>query len=231
MIACGLNTEHHAVPQRYVCFIYNPGGSLVKWFRDTFAAAEYRQSEAEGRSIFSSLLAEMPVEPSSVMVLPYFAPNGSPRFIADSAGLIAGLHLDTQRGEVLKGIIEGVAFSLKDVVDSLPVTGIRIDNFRVVGGGSRSDGWVQTLADIFGKPFSRPVITEAGSLGAAIIAAVGAGVFRTFTEAIEAMVRLERTFLPDIARHTRYQARYQYYQRLVAIMADYLRDLSYDSKR
>jgi xylulokinase len=226
MIARGLNTEHHAIPAHYVCFIYNQGGALVKWFRDTFATIDHRQSEAEGRSVYPALFAEIPAEPSSVMVLPHFAPTGPPKFIGDSAGLIAGLHLGTQRGEVLKGIIEGVAFYLKEVVDSLPATGIKIENYRAVGGGSRSDVWVQTCADIFGQPFTRPVITEAGALGAAIIAGVGSGVFGSYAQGVAAMVKLERDFEPDLSMHERYQTRYQYYQSLWPLMAEYLRKLA-----
>ena len=229
MIPRGLNTEHHAIPGRYVCFIYNQGGALVKWFRDTFALAEHRQAEAEGRSVYPALLAEIPAEPGSVMVLPHFAQTGPPRFIADSTGLIAGLRLGTQRGEILRGIIEGVAFYLKELVDSLPPTGIKIEDYCAVGGGSRSDAWVQTCADIFGKPFTRPVIREAGALGAAIIAGVGAGVFESYAQSVAAMVKLERTFEPDSARHARYQARYQYYQRMGPLMVDFLRELSADT--
>jgi len=226
MIARGLNTEHHAIPDRFVCFIYNQGGSLVKWFRDTFATVEHHQAEAEGRSVYPALFAEVSPEPSKVMVLPHFSPTGPPKFIADSAGLIAGLHVGTKRGEVLKGIIEGAAFYLKELVDSLPATGIQIENYRAVGGGSRSDAWVQTCADIFGQPFTRPVITEAGALGAAIIAGVGSGVFENYTQGVEFMVKLERTFEPNLLLHERYQTRYQYYQRLLPLMGDYLRELS-----
>ena len=226
MIARGLNTEHHAIPDRFVSFIYNQGGSLVKWFRDTFATVEHHQAEAEGRSIYPALFAEIPKEPSSVMVLPHFSPTGPPKFIADSAGLIAGLHVGTKRGEVLKGIIEGAAFYLKELVDSLPATGIQIENYRAVGGGSRSDVWVQTCADIFGQPFTRPVITEAGALGAAIMAGVGSGIFEDYTQGVEFMVKLERTFEPNLLLHEKYQTRYQHYQRLLPLMGEYLRELS-----
>jgi xylulokinase len=226
MIGRGLNTEHHAIPGRYVSFIYNQGGSVVKWFRDTFAAVEHRQAEAQGRSVYADLFAEISLEPSNVLVLPHFAQTGPPHFMADSAGMIAGLHLGTQRGEILKGILEGVAFYLKELVDSLPATGIQIENYRAVGGGSRSDAWVQTCADIFGKPFTRPVIIEAGALGAAIIAGVGAGIFSDYAQAVAAMVRLERTFEPDLARHARYQARYQNYQHLAPLMAEMEREFS-----
>jgi xylulokinase len=226
MIERGLNTEHHAIPDRYVCFIYNQGGSLVKWFRDTFATAEHRQAEADGRSVYPALFAEIPAKHISVVVLPHFTTTGPPDFVADSSGLIAGLRLETSRGEVLKGIIEGAAFYLKEVVDSLPETGIQTKDYRAVGGGSQSDTWVQTCANIFGQPFTRPETTEAGSLGAAIIAGVGAEHFESYTQGVAAMVKLERTFEPDMYQHELYQARYQKYKQLWPLMSDYLRDLA-----
>ncbi len=224
MITRGLNTEHHAVPGKYVCFIYNQGGVLVKWVRDTFAAAESLQADAAGQSIYPALLAEMPLEPSSVIVLPHFTQTGPPRYIADSSGLVSGLRLETQRGELLKGIIEGAAFYLEHQVDSLADTGINIDNYRAVGGGSRSDIWVQVCADIFGKAVARPAVHEAGALGAAIVAGVGVGEYSSFSEAVTAMVRVEHVFEPDLPRHARYQAHYQSYLQLEALAAEYRRD-------
>ncbi len=226
MIERGLNTEHHAIPERYVSFIYNQGGSLVKWFRDTFAGEEHRQAEVDERSVYPALFDEIPAEPSRVMVLPHFTNTGPPDFITDSCGLIAGLRLETNRGEVLKGLIEGAAFYLKEVVDSLPETGIQCQDYRAVGGGSKSDAWVQTCANIFGQPFTRPRITEAGALGAAIIAGVGAGVFENYADGVGKMVKLERTFEPDPYQHERYQGRYQQYKRLWPLMGNYLRDLA-----
>ena len=228
MIKHGLSTEHHAVPNRYVCFIYNQGGSLVKWFRDTFAMVEQRQAKIEGHSIYPELFAEIPAHPSEVIVLPYFSTTGPPDFIADSSGVITGLHLNTSRGEVLRGIVEGAAFYLKSVVDLLPQSSIQLDKYCAVGGGSQSDAWVQICADIFGQTFTRPVVTEAGALGAAIIAGVGSGVFENFEQGVAAMVKLERTFEPDSQMHERYQTRYSHYKSLWPIMADYLREVSAD---
>jgi xylulokinase len=230
MIERGLNTEHHAVPDRYVCFIYNQGGALVKWYRDTFASSEHHRAKMEGRSVYPALFDEVTPEPSSLVVLPHFAPTGPPSFVTDTSGLIVGLQLDTKRGEVLKGIIEGITFYLKEIIDSLPATGIQIENYRAVGGGSRSDIWVQTCANILGRPLTRPVITEAGALGAAIIAGVGSGIFADYSQAVAAMVKPERTFEPEMLIHQRYQARYQHYRRLWPLMADYLRELSADHR-
>lgn len=231
MIQRGLNTEHHAVPDRYVCFLYNHGGSIVKWFRDTFAAADHRKAAREGHSIYPALFAEVPEGPSRVFVLPHFSITGPPEFISDSSGVMTGLHLDTSRGEILKGIVEGVSYYLKEIVDALPATGIAITGYRTVGGGSQSDIWVQMCADIMGYPFSRPVITEAGALGAAIIAGVGSGVFSSFSQGVETMVKLQQHFEPDPHRHQRYMERYEYYRQIGPLMRSFLRETTESYRR
>jgi xylulokinase len=226
MIERGLNTEHHAVSGKYVGFIYNQGGSLVKWFRDTFAAAERRQAEATGRDIYAHLISEIPEGLSGIMVLPHFTTTGPPEFISDSCGVIAGLRLETSREDILKGILEGTTFYLKECVESLPPTGIEIANFRAVGGGSKSDAWIQMCADIMGRPFVRPKITEAGTLGAAIIAGVGSRVFPSYEAGVKAMVSLERTFEPDPPQQKLYENRFEMYRRLWPLMEGYLRDIA-----
>jgi xylulokinase len=226
MIERGLNTEHHAVPGKYASFIYNQGGLLVKWFRDTFAAAEHRQAQETGGDIYAQLIAEIPEGPSGVLVLPHFTITGPPTFIPDSCGVMAGLRLETSRGDILGGILEGITFYLKECVASLPPTGIGITDFRVVGGGSKSDAWIQVCADIFGRSFVRPTVTEAGALGAAIIAGVGSGLFPSFEAGIGAMVSLERTFEPHPQRHKLYEDQFEKYRQLWPLMGAYLRDLA-----
>jgi xylulokinase len=225
MMERGINTEHHAVPGKFVCFIYNQGGSLIKWYRDTFAAAEHRHAEQAGRDVYDDLFAEVPEGIGSTMVLPHFATTGPPEFIPDSCGVLAGLRLETSRGDILKGTLEGITFYLKECIESLPATGIEIKDFRAVGGGSKSDVWLQTTADILQRPLVRPRVTEAGALGAAIIAGVGCGVFPSYEAGVEAMVSLERTFEPDLQKREPYQRRFEKYRRLWPLMADYLRGL------
>jgi xylulokinase len=226
MLARGLNTEHHAVPGLFVSFIYNQGGILVKWFRDTFAAADTRQARQAGLDIYDLLTAELPARPSSVLVLPHFAPTGPPRFTANSRGVMAGLQLHTSRGDIMKGILEGAAFYLKEIIDTLPAIDIPIHEYRPVGGGSKSDSWVQLCADIMGAPFVRPRVSEAGALGAAIMAGVGSGLFASFPEAVSAMVQPERTFEPNPAQTRRYAARFEKYARLEPLLQDYLQELA-----
>ncbi len=230
MIASGLNTEHHAVPGCYVSFIYNQGGALVKWYRDTFAGAEKALAKEAGLDIYAQLFGEIPESVSQgvspVIVLPHFAPTGTPHFLSNTSGVIAGLKLETGRPEILKAIVEGIAFYLREVLDRLPQIGIRIDDYRAVGGGSKSDRWVQICADIFGKPVVRPRIGEAGSLGAAIMAGVGAGLFQSYEEGVAAMVKMDRLFEPDPQKHAIYDVKYEAYKQLYPLLANYLKELS-----
>jgi xylulokinase len=226
MIERGLNTEHHAAPGRYVSFIYNQGGSILKWYRDTFASVERHQAQQAGRDIYADLIAEMPCGPSSVIALPHWSTMGPPQFLSDSCGVLAGLRLETTRGDILKSILEGVMFDLRECLESLPATGIEVADFRAVGGGSKSDVWIQICADIMGRPFVRPKITEAGALGAAIIAGTGSGLFDSMEVGAETMVQLDRTFGPDPHMQKLYDGRFDKYRRLWPLMRDYMRELA-----
>ena len=225
MVARGLNTEHHAAPGLFTSFIYNPGGALVKWYRDTFAAAEKEKAFVNGRDIYADLISEIPQLPSDVLVLPHFAPTGPPEFITNSSGVMIGLKLETQRGEILKGILEGITYYLRECVDTLPETGIKIDNYRAVGGGSKSDKWLQISADIMGCPITRAGITEAGALGAAMLAGIGKGIYPNVQASVKTMVKLDRVFEPNSDLMDRYTQRYEQYRGMWSIMRNFLKGI------
>lgn len=226
MLRAGLGTEPHAVPGQFVTLIYNAGGVLLRWYRDTFAAAEHAAAQAAGRDIYPELLAEMPAEPAGVLVLPHFTPTGPPEFVTDTRGVMVGLRLSTPRGEILRGILESTVFYLRECVDALPEAGITVREFRAAGGGSRSEAWLQICADILGRPFTRVRQTEAAGLGAALLAGVGAGVYRSFEEAVAAAVRCERVFEPRTEMVRRYVPQYERYRRLWPLLRGYLGELA-----
>jgi xylulokinase len=225
MMRLGLNTEHHAVSGQNVSFIYNQGGSIVKWFRDTFAAIERREAQRSGGDIYADLIAEMPKGPSSILALPHWSTTGPPQFISNSSGVLVGLRFETTRGDILKGLIESITFYLRECIETLPQVGIEIADYCAVGGGSKSDVWLQMTADIMGRPFVRPTVSESGLLGAAIIAGAGCGVFLSLEAGVEVMVKLDRTFEPDQKMHNLYAGRFEQYKQLWPLMEDYLRRL------
>jgi len=218
MLSRGLNTEHHAVPGQWVSFIYNQGGILLKWFRDTFALGV---KEFSAVNIYEHLMQEMPAGPSPVSVLPHFTTTGPPDFIEKTSGNISGLTIDTTRGDICKGLLEGIAFYLKENLDNLP-TGMEIAEFRVVGGGSKSDIWMQLTADILERPCTRTVEVEAGALGAAMLAACGCGRYKTIQDAASAMVVFSKTFIPDKRSSKSYYPNYQRYRELYPRFGSFL---------
>ncbi len=192
MLEAGLNIEHHILPGLYVSFIYNQSGALLRWFRDTFAAADKRLIGKDD-DIYDLLAREMPDEPTHLLVLPHFEMTGTPGLIADSAGVIAGLKIATTRGEIFKAM------------------GIDTSEFVATGGGAKSDAWLQIKADIFGVPFVRPSFTECGVLGAAILAGVSTGVLSSPHEGVSRFVRREQVFEPNGDRHKGYRDLYEKY--------------------
>ncbi len=216
MLPIGLNVEHHVLPGLYLSFLYNQSGSLVKWFRDTFAA------DLHGEDVYGALLREMPGAPSRLLVLPHFEATGSPDFITDSAGVIAGLRTSTERGEILKAVIEGAAFYFVESLDALRGLGIDMSEFIATGGGAKSAEWLQIKADIYGVPFVRPKITECGALGAAILAGCATGVFSGPAEGVARFVARDRVFEPDMARHAQYKEMHAKYRQLYPAMKDLL---------
>lgn len=225
MLKCGLNVEHHLIPGRYVSFLYNQAGLLVKWFRDTFAVADRRLTN-DASSLYDKLTAEMPAEPTRLLVLPYFDITGPPEYVTDASGAIIGLKTSTKRGEILKAIMECETFYFVASLKSLKNIGIDVAQIIATGGGARSDRWLQIKADILGIPVIRPVTTEAGILGAAILAGVATKIFNGFSEGIRQFVRRDRIFEPDMKHSLIYQERLEMYRKLFPAMRSFLAEWS-----
>jgi len=221
MLRYGLNVEHHVLPRLFVSFIYNQGGTLVRWFRDTFARGECERLKP-GQDIYDALAAEMPADPTGLFVLPYFEPTGPPQFVVDASGVIVGLKTSTTRGDILKSIMESVTFYFAESVRALEAMGIRTTEFVATGGGSKSDRWLQIKADIFGVPFVRPCITEGSVLGAAMVAGLSVGCLSSPSEAASRFVKRERVFEPDPERHRWYEQKQGAYSELFPALRDFL---------
>ncbi len=220
MLQEDLNIEHHVLPDLYVSFLYNQAGLLTKWFRDTFASADISPA---GKDIYEVLDSELPDAPTRLLVLPHFDPP--PHHSSDTSGVIAGLKTNTTRGEILKAIREGTALYFVHGMDTLRRLGMDTTGFIASGGGAKSDKGLQIRADIFGIPFIRPRITEAGLLGTAMLAGIAAGVFASALEAVELFVCDDRIFEPDAVRHAFYREKHALYQQLYPSLKPILKNL------
>jgi len=223
MLAGGLNVEHHVLPGLYVSFVFNQSGLLVRWFRDTFAAADAKLL-TDASDIYDVLASEMPTEPTKLFTLPYFELTGPPEFVRDASGVITGLRTTTTRGEILKSIMESATYFLAEAIGPLKGLGIDTSEFVATGGGAKSDSWLQIKADIFGVPFVRPRITECAALGAAILAGSGTKRFTDHQQAVSQFVARDRVFEPDPHRRAIYAERLAQYRKLFPLLRQFLRE-------
>jgi xylulokinase len=214
---CYLHTK------RDMCFTFalnHIGGILLRWYRDTLGGNEVRAAEAAGRDSYDVMVESIPEGPSPVMVLPHFNGSGNPVCDTSSRGAIVGLTLSTSRPQIVKAILECLAFEMKINLDYWGRAGIAVEELRAVGGGARSPSWLQIRADVLGRPVRTLKVREAACLGAAILAGAAAGVYSSVDEGVARTVRLDRTFVPGADCASRYAERYAIYRRLYPALKD-----------
>ncbi|HET6443571.1 MAG TPA: FGGY-family carbohydrate kinase [candidate division Zixibacteria bacterium] len=203
----------HVIPDLYLAMALNHSGGLVlRWFRDTFGQEEMQEAQAGDSDAYDLLLRDASPDPTSLLLLPDFAGSGTPAFDTGSKGAILGLTFSTEKSELAKAILEGLTFELRLNLDLLKDGGIEIDELRAIGGGARSNLWLQLKADICGVPVVVPAITEAASRGAALLAGAAAGHFSSAAEAAEKKLLFGRRFDPDLKRKALYDERFDLYR-------------------
>ncbi len=165
---------------------YMPLGSVqaaglsMKWAADTLYAD---WKEDQFFSLLPDIVTGVPAGSRGLIFLPYLLGERSPWWNPDATGCFIGLTIRHTREDMLRSVLEGVGLNIKIILDSL-AGGIRIDRFSVIGGGARSLSWLQILADIWQRPLQVPAVLEyAASMGAALCAGVGAGVYGSLNEA------------------------------------------------
>ena len=203
----GISVYRHVVPGLYVAMTLNhSGGLLLRWFRDTLGQWESEQAAAAGVDAYNLLLRDAPAGPTGLLFLPHFAGSGTPVLDVESKGAILGLTFATTKAELAKAALEGLTFELRMNLDLLRSAGVEIAELHAVGGGARSDLWLQLKADICNVPLRVPRVTDAACLGAALLAGVGAGSYPDFATAVARTVQWRRRFEPDPERVEAYAA-------------------------
>jgi xylulokinase len=122
--------------------------------------------------------------------------------------------------------LEGVAFALKDSLELIKDKGVMIKEIRAIGGGVKSRIWQQILADILGEEINLLNVEEGPAFGAALIAGVGVGVYSSFTEAVNGIVKVKKTIVPGIQNAERYNQYYQLYKKLYYSLKENFKELA-----
>ncbi len=207
----------HADPDTWL--LENPGfvsGGNLRWWRDQFAPLE-RQAEARGDGDAYDLLtreaADLPPGADGLVYLPCMQGAMAPEWDGAARGVFSGLTLAHTRGHMTRALLEGSAFALRDILTAMQDAGLEIDRLTIVGGGAKSTLWRQIKADVTGLPVRVPTSVETTAAGAAILAAVGAGLHKSVADAVDALVsyRPEEQY-PDRERHAAYDDAYQHYR-------------------
>ncbi|MFZ5922356.1 MAG: FGGY-family carbohydrate kinase [Chloroflexota bacterium] len=201
-----------AVPGRYSFEIsVTRGYWMVTWFKHQFGLREQKIADERGvepETLFDELVRSVPPGSDGLVLQPYWSPGL--RFPGPEArGAVIGFSDVHTRAHLYRAILEGLAYAMREGAErTAKRSRIPITELRVAGGGSQSEAALQLTADIFGLPASRPHVYEASGLGAAMDAAVGAGLHPDFPAAIREMTRVRDTFEPDPKAHARYDELY-----------------------
>ncbi|MEA4912319.1 MAG: FGGY family carbohydrate kinase [Oscillospiraceae bacterium] len=196
-------------------------GSVLKWFQSNFCADLLRSAAETGADVYEYIDREAEkVAPGAegLILLPYF--TGASYAVKDATtfGVFAGIRNYHTRAHFARSIMEGVAFSLRAVLDSFRENGFAIQKARFVGGGTKSKLWSQILADVLGVEAQIPNCGEAAALGSAVIASVGLKYNETLSEAVEKMVSFSAGYVPQPQTKRIYDNTYTLYRELFAQM-------------
>jgi len=136
-----------------------------------------------------------------------------------------GLTLSTSRKEFVKALLEGVTMEMRLNLELLEEAGVQVRELRLTGGGAKSKVWSQIKADILGRSISTLHVTEATSLGTAILAGVALGEYSSVEETTDGLVRVKETFEPDPKLHEVYTERFELYKEIYPRLKDILHEV------
>lgn len=207
-----------AVPGAWhVMGVTQGAGLSLKWLRDTACAGECSKAAAMGVDpyvVMDSEAAESPIGANRLLYLPYLMGERTPHLDPSARGVFFGLSAMHTRADLIRAVMEGVAFSLNDCREVIAGMGIQAGDMAACGGGGRSPLWRQMLADVFGCPVKTAASKEGPALGVAILAMVGAGEYPSIEAACRTIVGVDRIQEPVRDHTDRYQVFYRFYQEL-----------------
>lgn len=222
----------HHVADGWIAFgLLDSGGASLQWFKEHLAGGVLARAKAEGTSVYrllDQMAAAVPAGAEGLLFLPYLLGErtlGTPA----SRGSFIGLRMHHGLGHMVRAVLEGVALDLRMTLEIVRELGHGVSSVRAIGGGARSDLWCQIKSDIYRAPVTTLQSAEGGALGAALLAAVGTGVYPDLQVALEQMVQEGRTYQPNAAAARQYDRSFALFRELHDVMQPYypqLRDLA-----
>jgi xylulokinase len=205
--------------------------ALTEWFRDGFGESEVAKAEDEGElwGALYHLASDAPPGNMGLMLVPYLRGANGPLWDPRARGVLVGLMTDHGRSHLMRALLEGLAYESRRILQSMEIgTGVHIHSVRTYGGASQNDVWNRIFADVLGRPVTTSRDSAPVSLGAAITAGYGVGLYENPVDAAQRMVRVRRTYEPDRDRTTLYD---ELYREVYVNLYDRLGDLVHQISR
>lgn len=213
-----IHTFCHAVPNSWhVMGVTQGAGLSLKWFRDNFCLAEIetaKQMEIDPYVLMDKEALTVPVGANSLIYLPYLMGERTPHLDPNARGVFFGLSAIHTKKDMLRAVMEGVSYSLKDCMEILKSTGINAQEVRASGGGGKSTLWRQMQADMFNCDVCTINSSEGGALGVAILAMVGLNEYKSVGEACDAIIKKDKVLEPIPQNVPIYKKQYELYKKL-----------------
>ncbi len=211
---------NHACPDSwYMMGVMLSAGISYEWLRKKLfnRSLDYKKLD--------QLAGEIEPGSEGLIFLPYLYGERTPHNDADARGIYFGISGKHDQRHFARSVLEGVAFALKDSLELMKDKGVKIKEIKATGGGAKSRIWQQILADILGEEINLLNAEEGPAFGAALIAGVGVGVYSSFAEAVNRIIKVKKTILPRIQNTERYNHCYQLYKKLYYSLKEDFKEL------
>lgn len=213
-----------AVPGAWhVMGVTQAAGLSLKWFRDNFCESEMNTAKEMGVDTYyltDKEASQSPIGANKLIYLPYLMGERTPHLNPDCRGMFFGLSAIHTKRDMIRAVMEGVSYSLRDCWEILKEMGVDIDDMTACGGGGSSPLWRGMLADIYNCPIKTCTSKEGPALGVAILAGVGAGLYPSVEEACKNMIHYNPAQEPDKDNVPEYQKYYDVYTELYKDVKD-----------
>jgi xylulokinase len=220
----------HAVPGAWhVMGVVLAAGGSFQWFRNELGKAEIEVARKRGDDPYYILSAEAALAgpgAEGLFFLPYLTGERTPHFDPDAKGAWVGLTVRHGRAHLIRSVLEGATFAMRDSLELIREMGVAIEQVRVSGGGARNALWKQIQADIYGCDVHTLNSTEGPAFGVALLAQVGTGGFRSVPEACDATIRTVESTPVDAKAKTYYDRAYAIYRQLYQDLRDSFKSIS-----
>ena len=217
-----VHTFNHAVPNAwYLMGVTQGAGLSMHWVRDNIGLPERALERWTGVDAYEILAKEaesVPPGSEGLIFLPYLQGERTPHLDAYARGGWIGLSARHDRRHLIRSVMEGVAFSLRDCFAIIREQGLTIEQMRATGGGAKSPLWRQIIADVLGVELVTTNATEGPAFGSALLAGVAGGVYSSVQEACKQTVRIVEHTAPQASTKAAYDSAYETYQALYPVL-------------